>query len=218
MRFFWSAIVAVTALAVLIGATGGDVAEAARITLRGTATGAEENPPIVGGGSAQVTFVFDDVTNDLTYAVTVSGLSPDLVTASHIHRGARGVNGPIVHNLSTTGFTQISGTIRLSAADVADLRAGNFYVNVHSKANAGGFARWQMVTPGPAVARPAGAPGGPGGPGAPGGPGGPGARPIAPPRTGDAGLAATNSLAPIAGLIVFATGGLGVLAVARKRS
>ena len=55
MRLFGSAIVAITALAVLIGVTGGNVAEAARFTLRGTATGAEENPPVVGGGSARGT-------------------------------------------------------------------------------------------------------------------------------------------------------------------
>lgn len=211
MRFFGSAIVAITALAVLIGATGGGIAEAARITIRGTATGAEENPPVPGGAGAQVAFVFDDITNDLTYAVTVSGLSADLVTASHIHRGARGVNGPIVHNLSTTGFTQVSGTIRLSSADVADLRAGNFYFNVHSKEYPGGFARWQMVLPGAAA-------GAPGGPGAPGGAGAPGAGPIAPPRTGDAGLAATTSLLPLVGLVAFAMAGMGVLAVARKQS
>jgi hypothetical protein len=70
------------------------------------------------------------------------------VTAAHIHRGAVGVNGPIVHFLSATGFTQVSGSITLSEADVADLRAGLFYANVHSVTHPGGFARGQMyLTP-----------------------------------------------------------------------
>jgi plastocyanin len=83
----------------------------------------------------------------------MSGLSPDQVTAAHIHRGPIGTNGPIIHNLSLVGFTQISGQITLSDADVADLKAGNLYVNAHSVANPGGFARGQLlVTPGDSLA------------------------------------------------------------------
>jgi hypothetical protein len=214
MRFFGSAIAALVALAVLIGVTGSGVAQGAMHTIRGTATGAEENPPVPGGAGAQVTFVFDDVTNDLRYAVTVSGLSADLVTAAHIHRGARGVNGPIVHNISTTAFTQASGTIRLSAQDVGDLRAGNFYFNVHSKEYPGGFARMQLVLPTAGVQ-----PGGLGMPGGPiGVPGGPPTRPILPPSTGDAGLAASTSLLPLIGLAAFGLAGASVFAVVRKQS
>ena len=122
--------------------------EAAVTTFEVSLTGAAENPPVTSPGSAFARFTFDDVTRQLTYAVTVSGLSPNLVTAAHIHRGAVGVNGPIVHFLSATGFTQVSGSITLSEADVADLRAGNFYANVHSVDYPGGFARGQMyLTP-----------------------------------------------------------------------
>ena len=73
-------------------------------------------------------------------AVTISGIAQGEVTAAHIHRGPVGVNGPIVYNLSTVGFTQVAGSITLTAADVADLKAGNFYVNAHSLTNPGGFA------------------------------------------------------------------------------
>ena len=122
--------------------------EAAVTTFEVSLTGAAENPPVSSPGSAFARFTFDDVTRQLTYAVTVSGLSPNVVTAAHIHRGAVGVNGPIVHFLSATGFTQVSGSITLSEADVADLRAGLFYANVHSVDHPGGFARGQMyLTP-----------------------------------------------------------------------
>jgi len=225
MRFLASAVGAIAALALLIGATGGSSVEAAQIRFEGFASGAEENPPVPGSLGARVRFIFDDATNDLSYAVTVSGPSADQVTAAHIHRGARGVNGPVVHPLSTVGFTQVAGSIRLSAADVTDLMAGNFYFNVHSKDNPGGFARFQLVPP----ARPAGGPGIPGpgalvrpaGPGGPGGPMGPGPGPgprVTPPSTGDAGLADDSTWLPLAGLAVIAVSGLGVLNLATKRA
>ncbi len=202
MRFIASAVVAIVALALLIGFAGGSgTAEAARIMMRGVATGAEENPPVIAGGSVQVTFVFDDVTNQISYSATISGLSADLVTASHFHRSARGVNGPIIYTLSDKGFTQISGVQQLTAADVADLRAGNLYFNAHSKANPGGFARFQLTLPAaPAPAAPAPT------------------TPITPPSTGDAGLAATAAWLPLVGLAAFCLAGFGVFALARKQA
>jgi hypothetical protein len=171
------------------------VAHAAVISIDVTAVGAQENPPVSGEGYAIGHFTFDDSTRVLTYAVTVNGLSSGLVTASHIHRGATGVNGPIVYPLSTVGFTQVAGSITLTPDDVADLMAGRFYLNVHSVANPGGFARGQIIVPGASTAAP-----------------------ISPPATGDAGLAtaAQGSLLALAGL-VLATGA-GSLALARRRA
>ncbi len=244
MRFFGSAVVAIAALALMVSFAGGaGTAQAATWQMRGVATGAEENPPVPGGYSVYVTFNFDDVTNKLTYAATISGLSADQVTAAHIHRGAKGINGPIIYPLSTVGFTQISGTVQLTAADVVDLKAGNLYFNAHDLDNPGGFARMQLILPPqrPAVAGQGGRPGGPGpfarGPGGPGGPapyargaGRPGGqrpmgqrpgRPgpfVRPPSTGDAGLAATRSMLPVFGLLAFGVSGAGVFALARKHS
>ena len=200
MRYIGFAMAAIAALALIIGAAGSGTVSAAKHTMRGMATGAEENPPVAGGAAVNVTVDFDDVTNTLTYRATISGLSIDQVTASHFHRGARGVNGPVVHTLSATGFTQIAGTVQLSAADVADLRAGNFYFNAHSKDNPGGFARFQLNLPASAAA-----------PAAP-------SAPIAPPRTGDAGLASSSTLLPLVGLLALSLSGVGVLSLARKRN
>jgi LPXTG-motif cell wall-anchored protein len=171
------------------------VVHAATVSIDVTAVGAQENPPVSGEGYAIGHFTFDDATRVLTYAVTVNGLSSGLVTAAHIHRGATGVNGPIVYPLSTVGFTQVAGSITLTADDVADLMAGRFYLNVHSVANPGGFARGQIIVPGAATAAP-----------------------ISPPATGDAGLATgtQSSLLALAGL-VLATGA-GSLALARRRA
>ena len=142
MRKLGAAVMAVAVLALVslasLGVAGTRHAQAAVWTIEGFATGAEEVPAVNTTGRAFVRFTFNDQTNVLTYAVTQSGFSADQVTASHIHRGAKGVNGPIVHNLSLTGFVQVAGSINLSAADVQDLRAGNYYFNIHSTANPGG--------------------------------------------------------------------------------
>src|SRR5688572_7397412 len=70
-------------------------AEAAVTQIDVGLSGLQAVPAVVGPGSGFARLTFDDVTNRLTFAVTVSGLSPDQVTAAHIHRGALGVNGPI---------------------------------------------------------------------------------------------------------------------------
>ena len=145
MRFLVSAAMAITGLALLMAALGGTSnALAAGIPIDLRATGAQETPPNNGAGGAVVHLTWDDATRIMTYAVTVTGLSPDQVTAAHFHRGGPGVAGPVIYPLSTTGFTQISGQVTFAAADVADLRSGNFYFNVHSKEFPGGFARAQI--------------------------------------------------------------------------
>jgi hypothetical protein len=198
-------------LLVMGGAAAGGyqtpAASAAQVTVEGVATGAEENPPVTSPGSVRVRFVFDDVAKTLTYSATVNGISQDQVLFAHIHRAARGVNGPIIHNLSLVPFTQISGTVNLSDADVADLRAGNLYFNAHSKDFPGGFARFQLTLPAAPAPAATTAPAG-----------------ITAPSTGDGGLLgsdADNSASgwlPYAALIGLAGLGAGTLAFARRRA
>jgi hypothetical protein len=180
---------------------GSTPVSAAIITMQGVATGAEENPPVAGAGTVQVRFTFNDQTNVLTYSATVNGISASETTAAHIHRGARGVNGPIVHNLSTVPFGSIQGQIALSAADVADLRAGNFYFNAHSVVNPGGFARFQLLLP----AAPAPAPAA--------------TAPVRAPSAGDGGLvgdSGSNWALPIAAAALIVLTSAGALAFARR--
>ena len=114
-------------------------------------TGAQEVPVVNSPGSAVAHLSFDDVTRDLSYTLTVQGLSAEVVTEAHIHRGAAGVNGAIIYPLATKGFQSVAGKVTLTAADVTDLRAGNLYVNVHSTANPDGFARAQILLPASSV-------------------------------------------------------------------
>jgi hypothetical protein len=208
------AILAITAVLGLVLAGAGfrpgtetPVAEAAIYVLNVTMVGQQESPPVSSDGHATAHFTFNDATRVLTYSVWVQGISPGLVTAAHIHRGAAGVNGPIVYTLSATAFSSVSGSITLTPEDVADLTAGRFYANVHSVANPGGFARAQMLLP--AGAAPAPLP-----TTAPTTP----TTPITPPSTGDGGLAtsAQTSLLALAGLVLATSAG--TLALARRRA
>jgi hypothetical protein len=209
MRKIGVAIMAMTALALVsfasLGVAGTRDAHAAVWTIEGFATGAEENPPVNSPGRAFVRFTFNDVTNVLTYAVTQSGFSADQVTAAHIHRGAKGVNGPVIHNISLTGFVQAAGSINFSASDVADLRAGNYYFNIHSTANPGGYARMQLMLPAAALGAT------PSGPAT--------TTPVRPPATGSAGLKSySDTLLPLLFVLAFSMSGTAVFAVARRRS
>ena len=122
------------------------------------------------------------------------------ISLGYSHRAGAGTNGPVVYPLSTVPFTITSGSIALTAEDVSDLSAGDFYLNVHSLTNPGGFARAQIIFPGLEA------------PAASGGT-------VTPPSTGDAGLAAGTASTrwmAVAGLVTF---GLGTgLILARRRA
>jgi surface-anchored protein len=151
-----------------------------RVSFDVQATGANEVPPVSGyPGRATAHFVLDEARRELGYSVFVSGLSANLVSAAHIHRGAAGVNGPVVHAVCELGFVSASGRIALSDADLADLRQGNLYLNVNSIDHLGGFARAQLVLPAGSVP----------------------AAGITPPRAGDGGLADNATSTEFGGLL-----------------
>lgn len=95
-------------------------------------------------GVAQFTLVN---TNTLQYQLAVSDIIS--ITASHIHFGPVGKNGPVVHGLyNGSGVfdpaNPISGVITLTAKHMVDLLTGYYYVNVHTSANPGGEIRGQI--------------------------------------------------------------------------
>jgi len=124
-----------------------EAARAATVVFTVQAAGANEVPAVSSGGAANAQFTFDDETNELIYVVAVRGITADQVTAAHIHRGAAGEAGPVVHTLSEEGFLQIAGSLALTDEDVDALMAGELYLNVHSVDFPDGFARGQLVPP-----------------------------------------------------------------------
>ena len=66
--------------------------------------------------------------------------------AAHIHNAPAGENGGVVFPFADPA-SPFSGTWNLTDEDVAELFAGNLYVNVHSAANPGGEIRGQIIPP-----------------------------------------------------------------------
>ncbi len=106
--------------------------------------GAQENPPVVGGGSATSRIIINPITRELTGTVTNVGING---TAAHIHGGGFGVNAPVL--IPTTQSAAGSpvwnfAPTTLTPAQYQALLFGNMYANTHSAAFPGGEARGQI--------------------------------------------------------------------------
>jgi|CXWL01.1.fsa_nt_gi hypothetical protein len=69
-------------------------------------------------------------------------------TGGHIHLAAAGVNGPILFDLApgaTVSGSVVDFTTAVTPAQVASLRAGLWYFNIHTAANTGGEIRGQIL-------------------------------------------------------------------------
>ena len=104
-------------------------------------TGSEEVPPLSVPGSGSGSFrVADDGT--ISGSVTTKDVQG---TMAHIHRGAKGTNGPVIIPLDKKGDTySVPAGRKLTAEQLKDLKAGNLYVNVHTAKNKGGEVRGQL--------------------------------------------------------------------------
>jgi hypothetical protein len=106
-------------------------------------SGVQEVPRVTTAAIGTASVILNPADATIHYRMTTS-LTP---TAAHIHRGIAGVAGPVVYPLAPLGAT-INGIQAVTATDVAELRGGRFYVNVHTAANAGGEIRGQLLAPG----------------------------------------------------------------------
>lgn len=113
-----------------------------QLMFRTTLTGSQEVPPrdTPAWGIGHATL--DLETNWFTFDYTFEGLlAPQ--TAAHIHVAPPGVNGPVLYPLPNGSPSGLALTI--TDEDVMNLRAGNWYVNVHSTLYPGGEIRGQFV-------------------------------------------------------------------------
>ena len=133
------------------------VASAQTQVFRTALYGTNEAPtPVTSPGFGTASLVVaPDPTTPGTYAWTLTGSFQGLTataTNAHIHVGAPGVAGGVVKQLAFTAAT--SGTLtgsstatsNFTAAQYADLQAGNLYVNLHTGTNTGGELRGQLTT------------------------------------------------------------------------
>ena len=90
-----------------------------------------------------VTGVYNNSTKILTVTVSYAAMTP---VAWHIHKGAAGVAGPVIFDLGSSfssGYTY--KTMALTTDQEADLKAGLFYVNIHSAKAPNGEIRGQLA-------------------------------------------------------------------------
>jgi len=109
-----------------------------------TLSTAQEVPPVSGGGTGTAEIQLNNNTNVLSWKVTYSGLSGP-ATAAHIHGpAAPGANAGVVIPFTAVGAQPVVGQATVTQAQVGDLAAGLWYVNVHTAANPGGEIRGQL--------------------------------------------------------------------------
>jgi hypothetical protein len=110
-------------------------------------SGAAEVPANASTGTATAIVVLNDAQTQFTYSVNFSGLVGTL-TASHIHKAPVGVNGGVIFGFAPPVGSQsgsYGGVVNPTPAQVADLIAGLYYVNIHSTVWPGGELRGQLV-------------------------------------------------------------------------
>lgn len=116
----------------------------APMTFQSQLTGASEVPPATTRGVGTVTAQVFPSTRAMTYRAEYKDLTGP-ATAAHFHGpAAPGANAPIVVPARSPA-TPITGGVTLTDAQLADLKAGRWYFNVHTAANPGGEIRGQMV-------------------------------------------------------------------------
>jgi CHRD domain len=114
--------------------------------------GANERPVIMSAGAGEMDATYNDMSNTLNYTITWQlGNAGDSTTAMHFHGPADPESSaPPVIDIEQ-GFDQgssgtISGTTRaLTQAEEDDLKAGLWYVNIHSDSHPGGELRGNLL-------------------------------------------------------------------------
>jgi hypothetical protein len=114
---------------------------------RASMQGSNEKPP--GPGQARGNFKVEFRNGQACYTMSVIRLGAKPV-AAHIHKGAAGVNGPIVIDLKPTfkgtspRVSKKCVTAKASVVSAIRRNPAGYYANVHTPTNPAGAARGQL--------------------------------------------------------------------------
>ena len=130
-------------IVILVAATATAQAETRRFNIE--LNGVQEQPAVVSEGKGRVRMTLDTATRKLDWNVTYSKLSGP-ATMAHIHGPAvPGENAAVVVNLAPQGMkSPLTGSATLTEAQMTDLLAGKYYVNVHTDQHKAGEIRGQL--------------------------------------------------------------------------
>ena len=106
-------------------------------------TAAEETPPGPDGATGAATITIDEAKNTLCYDVSWSE-EVGKPTAGHIHKGKKGLAGPVVVNFQLPDKPK--DCLQVENGVLKDILAdpGGHYVNVHNNMYPGGAVRGQL--------------------------------------------------------------------------
>lgn len=117
------------------------------ILFKAVLNGTNEVPVNSSTATGTATLSLDNTTKKITVTVTYSGMT---ATAAHIHNGLPTVSGPVVFPLTAGGGGSYPTTYSitdqiLDNTQETDLKANNYYINIHSTAFPGGEIRGQLI-------------------------------------------------------------------------
>jgi len=141
-RFAPVVALATGALALTGAAAGGTHA-----TMRFTATlnaGQEVPHPVGTKAGASGKFTATVTGTKVAWTLTFAHLTGP-ATAAHIHSGKKGVPGAVIVPLCGPCTSGQKGKGTVTSAQLAQMKAGKTYVNVHTAKNPGGEIRGQLV-------------------------------------------------------------------------
>lgn len=132
--------------------------QAAVISLHATLDGSQEVPPNASPGTGTGSMTYDDVTNQLSWNISFSGLTAG-TTVAHFHGpAAPGVNAspvvtiPLGASLGMTSGTLIGTATLANETQESQLLSNLWYINIHTSNFTGGEIRGQVqVVPIPAA-------------------------------------------------------------------
>jgi hypothetical protein len=142
MRFSFATLVAATAVsaALLAGPALAD-----EVNYHADLNAASETPPTDSLGTGTLDATYDTTSKLLTWTVTYSGLTGDVV-AAHFHGPAAvGATAPPVVPLTAPYASPIKGTATLTDQQASDLGSGMWYINLHTAKYGDGEIRGQVT-------------------------------------------------------------------------
>jgi hypothetical protein len=144
MRKIKSVSLALT-VGVLLAVGSAVAASAAAVpTVTVQLSSSQEKPKGPNGGKG--TFRYQLVTSSglLCYSLKWSGIGTPF--AAHVHKGAKGVEGPVIIPLSIKAPVKQSGCVKVAKSLLLAIKKkpGDYYVNVHTKKFQGGAIRGQL--------------------------------------------------------------------------
>ena len=134
------------AVAALLAGFSAGTAQAETKRFNAALNPTQEVPAVNSKGTGTARLTLDTTSKKLTWTVNYSNLSGP-PTMAHIHGpGQPGENAGVVIDLAPGGVKKgpMTGTATLTDAQINDLLAGKYYVNVHTEQNQGGEIRGQL--------------------------------------------------------------------------